>query len=314
MNDPKTKIEEIIQSIKDKFEKRIEEIKAKGAKKIDNIEDDTPEPSQVEAVLNVTFDVKWKTTSIKFDVPQFAMKTKAISFDIPEVKMELSSIKFDVPKTRWKMKCVVKNPVGRGCLTKTKVPEIYMDTIEVKTDIPKITSKTMEIKLDVPEIRMETTEIKLSLPQFYMRSLEGQINEQEKDIQAVSNEMTGSIAAAEADMKNNLKLNISAELESLFNEMIEEVLDKREGICLQYDDAVAKMKSSIKILKENNAVDEVKRLEGQLDKIVQDYIAVVAQIDESIKQIGLQKQQAIASLSFEEAAVAEGLDMAINPN
>jgi uncharacterized protein YdhG (YjbR/CyaY superfamily) len=313
MNDPKTKIEEIIQSIKVKFEKRIEEIKARGAKKIDDVQDDTPDPSQVEAILKVTFDVQWKTTSIKFDVPQFTMKTKAISFDIPEVKMELSSIKFDVPRTRMVLKCILKNPFG-GCITKTKIPEVYMHTVEIKTDIPKVTSKTMEIKLDVPEIRMDTTEIKLNLPQFYMKSLDGQIKEQEKDIQAVSNEMTGGIAAAEADMKNSLKVNISAELENLFNEMIEEVLAKRESISAQYDNAVAQMKSSIKILKENNATAEVQRLEGQLDKIVKDYTTVVTQIDESIKQIGLQKQQALASLSFDEVTTTEGVNMAINPN
>jgi hypothetical protein len=298
MSQQNEKIEKMIRVIREKFESRINEIKKRGTKKINQISDETPDPSGLEASLDVIFDVKWKTTSIKFDVPQFSMKLESIKFDIPEVKMKLESIKFDVPRTRMKMRCVAKNPIGGGCLLKTKIPEVYMHTLEIKTDIPQIHSKRVEVKLHLPEVRMETTEIKLDLPQFYLKRLSGELQNQERDVQEVSNEMTSEITKAEADLKIEIQKNLSTEIEALFSEMLEEIIKKREDIATKYDEAIAKTKSSIKTLKENNATAEVQKLESQLGKMVNEYIVILKDLDNAIEQINSQKRDTLLSLKI----------------
>ncbi|GGH69309.1 hypothetical protein [Phaeocystidibacter marisrubri] len=296
MSDHNEKIQSMIQQIKSKFEERVNTIKQSGANQIEQIEDDNPDPSTVEAILMMVFDVKWKTTSIKFDVPQFSMKLQSIKFDVPEVHMKLKSFKFDIPRTRMVIKCVVGNPFGGGCLVKTKVPEVYMHRVEIKTDIPEFHSKRVEIKLHIPEVSMETVEIKFDLPQFYLRSLDDVLDNQERNIQEVSNEMTADLARAEGDMKIEMKEGLTHEIEVMFSQMTDEVLVKRDEVSDQYEAAIAKTKAAIIDLKKNNATAEVQKLESELGEIVTDFKRIMDDFDNSIVLIHEQKNQTLASL------------------
>lgn len=301
------RIQQKVDEVKTRFEERIVQIQKDGAERINRITDDTPEPGAMGAVIDLIFDVKWKVTSIKFDIPKFSMERETIKFDVPEVKMELKSIKFDVPATRMVKKCIAKKPEfyckGLKCTVKytciyADIPEPYMKTIEIKTDIPKFTSKRMEIKFDKPVVKMETTEIKLHLPQFFLKELSAELKEQEKDIERESQVMTSQIAQAEMEMKISMESEIAKELDMIYDEIRGQLLKERENVAGNYDGAIAQTKAAIKTLKENNAVDEVTRLEAELSKLVQDYSALLAEIDRSIEALNQQETEALQGMKI----------------
>ncbi|MBI1225754.1 MAG: hypothetical protein GC192_11005 [Bacteroidetes bacterium] len=304
MENPNERIQLKVDEIKKKFEERINQIREKGAKRINEINEDAPDPSNVEAALNFTFDVKWRTTSIKFDVPKFTMEREELKFDIPEVRMETEDFSFDVPATRMVTKCVAKKPEFHGlkmywtCIY-LDVPEPYMKRVTIKTDIPKFNSRRMEVKFDKPVVRMETTEIKFNLPQFFLKEVSTQIDEHKREIETVSNEMTGEIASAQQEMKTRLQLEISHEIDDLFENMQVELINQRSTISKNYDDAISKLKTSIKTLKENNAIEQVKSLENQLSNIVDEYKATLASLDKALEDLYSQKEEALKSLKIE---------------
>ena len=79
--------------------------------------------------------------------------------------------------------------------------------------------------------------------------------------------------------------------------MAGEILDKRDEISTSFNDAIAKTKSAIKILKENNAIDEVKKLEGNLSKLINEYSSILNDLDDAVKDIYKQKRETILSLN-----------------
>lgn len=288
------RIQQKVDEVKKTFEEKIAKIQEDGSQRIKKISDESPNPSAVEAGINATFDVKWKVTSIKFDIPKFSTQKETIKFDVPEVRMELKIIKFDVPATRMVRTCLFKKPevtvrgisvtVKNVCVWGDK-PEVYMKTTEIKTDIPKFTTKRLEIIFDKPIVKLETTEIKLSLPQFFLKELSGELKEQKEDIENVGQSMTSEIAQAETEMKISLQSEVSHELSEINDETHEELLKARKEVCSYYDDAIAKMKSSIKILKENNANEDVITIEGELSKLVKDYGDILLEIDKGLENI-----------------------------
>lgn len=302
------RIQQKVDEVKKRFDERIAKIQENGSGKIKKISEDSPEPSSLEAGVNATFDVKWKDTSIKFDIPKFSMEKETISFDVPEVKMELKTMKFDVPATRMVRTCLFKKPevtvsgfppkvtTKMTCVYGNK-PEVYMKTTEIKTDIPKFTTKRQEIIFDKPVVRLETTEIILSIPQFFLKELSGQLNEQKEDIETVGHEMTSEIAKAENEMKFSLESEVANELKKINDELREELLKERANACFYYDDAIAKTKSAIKLLKENNANAEVTRLEGELSKMVSDYQAILTEIDNGIASMNTSISESINGLN-----------------
>ncbi|MFC7772494.1 hypothetical protein [Flavobacterium sp. GCM10027622] len=299
------RIQQKVEEVKQRFEEQIAKIQENGNAKIKKISEESPEPSSLEAGINATFDVKWKETSIQFDIPKFSMEKETISFDVPEVTMELKSMKFDVPATRMVRACLFKKPevVVRGMSVTTRMtcvygnkPEIYMKTIEIKTDIPKFTTKKMEIIFDKPVVRLETTEIVLKLPQFFLRELSTQLNEQKEDLETVGHEMTSEIGKAENEMRFSLESEVANELKKINDELREELLKERDNACKYYDDAIAKTKSSIHILKANNFNSEVARLEAELSKMVSDYQAILEQIDNGIQSMNTSISESINGL------------------
>jgi len=308
MNDPK--IQETVNSIKAKFEKKIQEIRAKGSKKINDITDESPDPSSVEATLDMTFDVKWKITSIKFDIPKFRMERKDIIFDLPSVTMKTKSISWDEPAVRMKTRCVAKKPEFKcsgfppKCTVKMKCmyadfPEVYTKRREIKIDLPEFTMKRQNIAFDVPEVTFETIEIKLNLPQFYLRSLSGDLKDQKNEIEDISGEMQSEINQAKNEMNSSLLDDVTSQITELFDEIESSLLEERKNVSTYYDEAISKMKTSIKILKENNAKDEVLKLETQLSKLIKDYSVILNDLDESLKNLNDQQKEAISGIKLD---------------
>ena len=286
-----------VEEVKNKFIQRIQAIQEAGAARIQKLQDESPEPSAFEAIVRATFDVKWKTTSIKLDIPTFRTEKETMKFNVPEMKMEMQSIKFEVPATRMVRTCLFKKPevtVRYRGLRPPKVetrmtcvwgdkPEVYMKPVEIKTDVPKFTSKTVSIVFDKPTVTMETREIKFDIPQFFLRQLNSQFNEQKHDIEQVAQEMTSEIAKSESEMQAAIQTAVGNELQAINNELVDEFLKERAKVSAYYDDAISRMKSTINILKQNNAVAEVQRLENELGALVKTYTDVLAEIDRSLE-------------------------------
>ncbi|NOQ71559.1 MAG: hypothetical protein GQ574_06135 [Crocinitomix sp.] len=303
MSETNNKIQERVEAIKEKFENRVEAIRKNGAEKIKTINEDAPDPSNTEAALNFTFDVKYRITSIKFDVPKFSMEREVIKFDIPEVRMETEEIKFDVPATRMKRKCVAKKPEFHGFKVKWKciymhVPEVYKKRITIKTDIPKFTSKRVEITFDKPVVKMDTIEVKMHLPQFYLKKVDVQIDEHKNEIEDVATDMTSEIAVLQNEMKRSLTEEISEEIDLMFDTLREDILKEREAISANYDKAIMETKSAIKRLKENNATAKVKNLEEKLSQLVSEYKLVLTDLDKALEGLNQQEEESIRSLKI----------------
>jgi hypothetical protein len=303
------KIQEAIDAIKAQFEKRIEEIQKRGSDRINEITDDSPDPNNLEATLNVTFDVKWRTTSIKFDIPKFSSERQNISFDVPTVKMITKTFAWDEPATRMETRCIAKKPevtckgfpprctVKMTCIY-ADVPVGYMKRREIKTDIPEFSMKRQDISFNKPTVRFETVEIKMDLPQFYLRSLSGELRNQQNEFENVSNEMTSEIAKAQNQMDIELLSNVSEQISELYGNIRKQLLDERNNVSSHYNDAIIKMKSTIKGLKENNAFEEVVKLEPQLAKLVSDYNQILSDIDKGIEDLIVQETEALKNLKL----------------
>ncbi|MGM0943975.1 MAG: hypothetical protein ACQEW9_02265 [Bacteroidota bacterium] len=68
------RIQSKVEEIRLEFERKVSKIQEEGGSRIQDISKDTPNPSAAEAVLNASFDLEWKITSIKFDIPKFRME------------------------------------------------------------------------------------------------------------------------------------------------------------------------------------------------------------------------------------------------
>ncbi|HDY8072360.1 TPA: hypothetical protein RQK93_004672 [Vibrio vulnificus] len=303
MTDYNQQIQNKVEAIKSKYKNRIAEVQKDGAERVKRINEDAPDPSNFEAVINFTFDIKWKVTSIKVDIPKFSMERETLKFDIPEVRMKTESIKFDVPATRTKRVCLFKKPVFRNwkwyseCVYGNK-PEVYMRRVEIKTDIPVFNSKRVDIKFDKPVVRMETTEIKLHLPHFYLKQVDVQIEAHQQELQDVASDMSNELSVVQGSMKEELKVEITKEIVTMFDDIQQSILENREQVAANYDDAIDKTKQSIKRLKESNATSEVQRLESQLAKTVEEYQNTLESIDHSLRELNSQEEEALRGLDF----------------
>jgi|JI8StandDraft_2_1071088.scaffolds.fasta_scaffold00804_21 hypothetical protein len=301
------RIQQKLDDVKKQFETRIAKIQENGSERIKKTQQNTPDANTVEAILNIVFEIQWKISSIKFDIPKFSMRKEIIKFDVPEVSMELKTIKFDVPATRMVRTCLFKKPEIRARFPRVKVdwvcvwgdkPEPYMKTVEISTKIPKFSMKKTEIIFDKPVIKLETIEIKLHLPQVFVKQLSGELREQKRELENIGQDMTFEIAQAEQEMKISLQTELTNEIKDINDDIREDILKERENVVRYYDEAISKTKSAIKILKENNANEEVSRLESELSKIVADYKNILIDIDNNLENIGKDMGNAISEIKI----------------
>ncbi|THH36562.1 hypothetical protein [Neolewinella litorea] len=298
MTDYNHNLENKIAELKNEFDQKVKDLSDRGKQKLEEIQDNNPDPSAVEAGVNMTFDVVWETTSLKFDIPKFTSKLETIKFDIPEVRSEIEEISFSVPAIRMVRTCLFKKPVFRDlkmyseCVYGNK-PETYSKVISFKTDIPKIYSKKIEVKFDKPSITMETVEVKMNLPQFHFKNIEGQIRDQEDKANRIASEMQSEIAVAEHEFNRNLSIIIPDELSSMFDEIREDVLKERESAVGIFETTVQEIKNSIHILKNNNAVEKYTELERQLSQIIANHEITIHHFDTALREITLAEEKAV---------------------
>ncbi|RBW61947.1 hypothetical protein DS884_02790 [Tenacibaculum sp. E3R01] len=302
MSEIDKRIQEKIKKKEALLKEKIEALQKSAKSRIDDLE--KPNPSDFEAAIDLQFDIKWKITSIKFDIPKFSMELEKISFDIPEVKMETEKISFDVPAIRMKRACLFKKPEFHGfppkvymkCVYGNK-PEIYTKRVEFKTDIPKFSSKRIEIKFDKPVVKMETIEIKMHLPQFYLTSVEGEIKNYSEDVQEIGNDMNSEAKKLSDNFSNEINTELKQDIKDLFDEIQNSLIKSREEISVNYNTGITNIKTSIKRLKEANATDKVKELESQLAILITDFENALKTIDENLEDLAKEESEVFMNFS-----------------
>nr|WP_314499245.1 hypothetical protein [uncultured Chryseobacterium sp.] len=307
-NNTDPRIQAKLNEVQARFEKRLEEIKTSGTEKINNVMDDSPDPSSIEVTIDMTFEVELKNTTIKFDIPKFSKELQKILFDVPIVKMYTKSLSWDVPATKMEKRCIAKKPVvtcnWKGCTTKMKCmymdfPIVYMKRMEIKVDMPEFSMKKQELSFDKPVIKLETVEIILKLPQFHLRDLSADLKKQENELKEIGSEMESQIAVAKNEMDLSLVTEVADQVELVFDDIRNQLITERMNVSSQFDNAISTMKNTIKILKENNASEEIPKLESELSKLIEDYKTILSEIDLCIEQLNNEQLQVINSIKIQ---------------
>lgn len=91
-------------------------------------------------------------------------------------------------------------------------------------------------------------------------------------------------------------IEVTDQVEIIFDEIRKQLIDERANVSSQFDNVIVKMKSTIKILKENNATNEIPKLESELSKLVEDYKTVLNEIDLSIEQLNQEQLKVITNI------------------
>ncbi len=295
------RIQSKIFEIEEEYKNRIAEVTSDAAERVQRLQGEEPDPNKFEATLKVTFDVKWRITTIKFDIPRFSMERENIKFDIPEVRMKAEEIKFDVPSTRMVRKCVFKKPVFRGLKWYSEcvymdVPEVYKKRVTIKLDIPQFNRKRFEVKFDKPVVSRKRIEIKLHLPQFYVKDISAELKEYERKAEEISGDVNFKMAEIQSEFRVAIESAIGMEIEEIFDETRASLIGSRDAISKDFDVAVSPTKTTIRTLKENNAQDEVARLEGELSRVVSEYELVLNEIDSALREISDQEDGVLRDL------------------
>lgn len=290
-----------VSTIEEEYKKRIAEVTFEAAERVQRLQDEEPDPNKFEAVLKVTFDVKWRITTIKFDIPRFSMERENIKFDIPEVRMKTDEIKFDLPSTRMVRKCVFKKPVFRGLKWYSEcvymdVPEVYKKRVTIKLDVPQFNRNRVEVKFDKPVVSRKRVEIKLHLPQFYVKDISAELKEYERKAGEIGEDVNFKMAEIQSEFRAAIESAIGMEIAEIFDETRASLIGSRNEISKNFDAAVSPTKTAIKTLKENNAKNEVARLEGELSRVVSEYELVLNEIDSALREISDQEDGVLRDL------------------
>lgn len=199
---PDATLQERIDEIVSRYKPEFDQLQADGKQ----MEKDFQEPSKVDAVINIDFDISWEKTDIVLDIPSVKMKTCDISFDLPSVKMNRKDMSFDTPSVRMVNKKVGEYPCFKGwkwysCDIITKVPEFFMERQDISMDIPEVIKERHEIKFDLPEFFMNRVYWSLHLPQFKVVNVkaETQAMQDKGDALKARGEKLGTAMKAEID-------------------------------------------------------------------------------------------------------------------
>lgn len=301
-------LEELLQAktgeLSKNYETKVNEIVENGQKYIDQINEEYEDPNAVEGTVNASFDVKWEMTSIKLDLPKIRMRREDLSFDVPELHTELEEIKFKVPATKIVEKCVTKVPkvirvvppkVEMVCLN-VPVPEVYMKDVSIKIDLPKLRKKRIEIKFDIPEFHMERVEIKTKVLKIYMRDVEAQMGEKKKKIEDTAIRMNNELDRETQTFQKNMQEELVGTTNQYFDNQRTDIIGERKKVEEAYNVKISEYKKGITTLKENNAVEQVKTLEAELDSVVREYEQNLKPFDERINQVSLLQTQVLSYL------------------
>jgi len=280
-------IQEQIQVIQERYRPQIEDLERRGQR----LADDFREPNDVEGAVDVQIEVEWKNEDLIFDIPSVTMRTTTIALDIPEVQSQRQTIKFHTPSVRMVNKKVGQYPEFHGFRVKWKdiiisVPEQFMEEQTIIFDLPSVSMKRHEIKLDIPEFRMEKVKWVLKLPQFKVIRVSAEA--------AKVKEAGEQLQAEGQQIASRMKLEIEAVVGSMNATSAHDRFSAKNDVAAGYDEAIAKLKSTIDELIAKG-IDPIKvpteggdiNLRKQLAELIAQREATLAKIDQNSPDLPL---------------------------
>ncbi|MGB7262237.1 MAG: hypothetical protein WBC68_09210 [Albidovulum sp.] len=275
-----TMLEQKISEISQKYQVELSEIEAEGSA----LAADAPDYEDWEAMVGISIDTSWDTTSIVFDVPEVTFKTRDLSLHLPQFRMKSKRIVWDNPEMKMVLKVVGKYPCFRGlkqymCEIKTKVPEWRMVRREARLDIPEVFWARTDFSMDIPEFSMNQVEVKMDLPQFRVDDVKATLGAYEGRANTLSERAEQLAAAQMAEISEVVHADLS---------------DKRSAVSVQFDGAIAALNKAITDVEAHGAnpeeiqsVDGVVNLIAELDKLRAKKAKALAAIDSHMQQLAV---------------------------
>ena len=291
-------IQQKVEELKQGFETKVKEYQNEFEESKNKINQDYPDPDNIETYIGIDVVVDWKDVKISLDLPEFAMRTQNLSLDLPSLTMRLEEISFDVPQTKMVTRCVSNGPVWYGpftvkweCIGYADFPEVTMKTTVIKTDIPQISMQRLDFSVDLPEVTMKTQEMVLTLPQITVREVSVTFAEKQNAMQNAAGNLTQKINSEQEQFKAKVATEINEPTKAYLAKVKNEILLKREEVSNSFNPAIQKLKDAINLLKQNNANDKVTELEGVLSNLVTKYQEALISIDNALVQLAEQEKK-----------------------
>lgn len=314
--------EEKIEQLTKRFEKEMAILSNQIAKKADDIEDDSDILADKGVGFTITdengnkYNFEWKEVSLHIPVPHFSMLEQDFSFDVPSITMKTNSIIFNVPAVRMVDKQVGIKPETK-CKWETRttlgvkhkywsckvydtpiivsVPEPYMKEVKIKVDIPEIKMITQRVIMNLPSVTVEMKYVKFHTivingidyddAQDDIEDAEGEINEGQKKIELLT--------ASFEDELNSLTIQLTQEK---FDEAEKLLKDSMRPHQEKYEEGIAELKNSIKVLKNNNAVDKVKEEEANLARLIDEMNSFLKPYEDALIELNKSRETALNQL------------------
>lgn len=319
----KVKIEEITQ----KYQGIIQTQQDLVRKESQKIRDDTPNPSTVEAAVNMEIEFRENIREIILDIPTVTMKTQNMSMDLPQVTMKTQAWSWDFPEVTMKMEChggidevVVETHIchndfppfdydchdlrtRRGPDICYNAPSVTMVRKEIKLDVPEVTMGRSEWSMDVPEIKMERQTIKINIPDIVVKDVKKEISistEKSKELAKRANDSTSNIekamkeeiATTSASIITNSFSCQKVELKNKVRESYDKINNIEQTILVSYNKA-----------KELNATDMVKSFESAMKSLEVAKIKVLSEYKSARKAMAEKEKFEIEKIKSPEKAL-----------
>lgn len=248
---------------------------------------------------HVSFDIKFKTQKISFDLIEVTMKNKKMSLNLPQVTMKTKSFSIPTSKTEWRV-----TNIGFGIKTKTlvvtngtkrvsfKLPETKMKRTEMVTKIPEFTKKRKEISFDIPEFKMKSP-----IPE------DEKINELQKKSEVIAQQadtLNKAGTKLEKEQKEKAKIAITNLFSCIENELkIQKIQTEKsfEQSLNQINAAIQEVKSHdlnpAQVKSDDGTVTNLHQVKEDFQKSNDE---IIKNIDIAVKDLNEQLQKIISEL------------------
>ncbi|WP_299444077.1 hypothetical protein [uncultured Aquimarina sp.] len=315
-------IEEKIEELTKRFELEMANLSGEISKKAEDIQEDSEILQDKGVGFTITdengnaYNFEWKEVSFHVPIPHFSMLEQNISFDIPSITMKTKDISFDVPAVRMVDRQVAIKPVTTcdwetrrtlgirhkywACKITDKpviisVPEPYMRTIDIKVDIPEVRMETQRIIFHVPSVTVEMKLVKfhsIVLTEINYQDIEDNMEDSESEINEGQHKIDLLTASFETEM-NTLSIQLTNESFDKAENDIKALMKPYQD---KYENGIRKLKDSIKILKNNNAVDQVIIEEANLKKLINEMNIFINPYKQALIDLNTSRENALNEL------------------
>lgn len=271
-------------------------------KRSQDISKDSPDPNDVEGVVNADFEIKMIRKNFSCSIPQVTLKDKKLVFDTPQVTMKLKSIKLKKPVTKMVIKKTGQYPVFRGFTVKwkdikTSVPEVTMEEHEIKTKIPEIKVETTNITTAIPEIKMVQKDMSINLPSVTVKKITAEVKKIEDRAKEVSLENEKLQESQNEEFAQAIHKNFECQRTDL--------IYSRTNMENEFSNSILEIENSISDLKANGINPElIKGDQGEninlvsiRDELLLKKKEAFEQIDAAIEKMNTEEKNAINMLS-----------------